>query len=490
MIIVGRKKEQRKLNDMFDSGASEFFAVYGRRRVGKTYLIRTFLKQKKCFYFQLSGEKHSNVSQQLKNFSLSMAETFYDKHLVLETPNTWHDAFQLLTQVMQEKVKKGKIVLFFDELPWLASPKSNFLSALDFYWNRYWVDMPHLKLIVCGSAASWMIKNIIRNRGGLHNRLTGRIRLEPFNLKETQQFLSEKYPNINNAQLLQIYSVMGGIPHYLKLLDAKLSITQNIDKLFFSADGELLGEFDELFSSLFSAADAYEEIVSILSQHPHGLSRQNLLAKLTLSSDGGNFNKKILALIEAGFLMELGSYGRPERLLTYRLIDEYSNFYLHWVLPKRKTIQRMKELREHWQVISKTGEFHAWRGISFEMICYQHVLTICKAAAVAQVNFMGNWSYIPKASDKKSGAQIDLVFDREDDTITLCEIKCTDKPFAITKKYAEELRSKLKIFREETKTKKHIVFLLLSAHGMQENAYSKELVNWSISLDDMLAHCE
>ena len=479
-MMIGRQKEQDILDKIFHSNTAEFIAIYGRRRVGKTYLVRTFLKQKKCFYFQLSGEKKAKITQQLKNFSLSFAETFYDKNLSLQVPASWHDAFQLLTQVIQEK--KSKVVLFFDELPWLASPKSNFLSALDYYWNRYWVDMTNVKLIVCGSAASWMIKNIVRSKGGLHNRLTGRMRLESFDLKETQQFLKEKYIHLTNTQLLQIYSIMGGIPYYLKLLDAKLSITQNIDKLFFSSEGELLGEFDELFSSLFSSAEAYEEIVTILAQHPRGLSRQNLLNKTKLSSDGGNFDKKMSALIEAGFVMELGSYGHSERLSIYKLIDEYSNFYLHWVLPKKKTIKRIKELGEYWQTISKSGAYYAWRGQTFEMICYQHLLAVCKAAAITQVNFMGSWS--------APGAQIDLVLGRDDDTITLCEIKYTDKSFVITKKYAEELRNKLKIFREATKTKKHLILVFLSAHGIEINAYSKELVNWSINLDTILKYCE
>ena len=481
MAIIGRHKEQKQLDEILNSNAAEFIALYGRRRVGKTYLVRTFLRQKKCLYFQLSGEKKAKVAQQLKNFSLSMAETFYNKNLILQTPASWHDAFQQLTQVIQEKAKKNTIVLFFDELPWLASQKSNFLSALDYYWNRYWVEMQNLKLIVCGSAASWMIKHIVRSKGGLHNRLTGRMRLEPFNLKETQQFLQEKYPNLNNAQLLQIFSVMGGIPYYLKLLDARLSITQNMDKLFFSKDGELLSEFDELFSSLFSSANAYEEIVTILAKHPHGLARKTLLEKLKLSSDGGNFNKKIVALIEAGFIREFGNYGQSERMPIYKLIDEYSSFYLQWVLPKKKTIERMKELPEYWQTIAKSGEYYAWRGNAFEMICCQHLLAICQAAAIKQVNFMGSWS--------APGAQIDLVLDRDDDTTTLCEIKCTDKPFVITKKYAEELRNKLNVFRETTKTNKHLILVLLSAHGIEVNDYSKVLVNWSVDLDDMLRNC-
>lgn len=481
MVIIGREKEQSRLSEILHSNTAEFIALYGRRRVGKTYLVRTFLKQKKCLYFQLSGEKKAKTAQQLKNFSLSMAETFYDKNLVLQTPASWHDAFQLLTRVIQEKAKKNKIVLFFDELPWLASQKSNFLSALDYYWNRYWVEMPNLKLIVCGSAASWMIKHIVRNKGGLHNRLTGRIRLEPFNLKETQQFLKEKYPNLNHIQLLQIFFVMGGIPYYLKLLDARLSITQNIDQLFFTAEGELLNEFDELFSSLFSSANAYEEIVSVLAKHPHGLARKTLLERLKLSSDGGNFNKKISALIEAGFVKEFGRYGESERATTYKLIDEYSSFYLQWVLPKKKTIERIKALPEHWQTIVKSGEYYAWRGQVFEMLCCQHLLPICKAAAIKPVNFVGSWS--------APGAQIDLILDRDDDTTTLCEIKCTDKPFVITKKYAEELRNKMNVFRESTKTKKHLILVLLSAHGIEENSYAKSFVNWCIDLDDILKNC-
>jgi hypothetical protein len=213
------------------------------------------------------------------------------------------------------------------------------------------------------------------------------------------------------------------------------------------------------------------------------------LSKLKLSADGGNFNKKIQALIEAGFVMELGNYGRSNRFPIYKYIDEYSGFYLHWVLPKKKTIERMKELRDQWQTIAKSGEYHAWRGSAFETICYQHVLAICKAAAVTQVNFMGSWHFSSKARDIESDAQIDLIFDRDDGTTTLCEIKCTDKPFVINKQYAENLRTKLKIFREKTETNKHLIFVLLSAHGLEENVYSKELINWCIDLEDIIKSC-
>lgn len=488
-MIIGRQKEKAKLNSIYESTESEFVALYGRRRVGKTYLIKTLFNKKQCTYFQLNGEKKGSLPQQLSNFSHTITEVFYDKHIALEAPKTWHAALQQLTSILKEKAMHQKIVLFFDELPWLASPKSNFLSALDYFWNRFWVDMPNLKLIVCGSAASWMIKNIIRNKGGLHNRLTARIRLEPFNLKETKQFLETKYATISNDQLLQVYSIMGGIPYYLKQLEPGISIKQNIDKLIFSDDGSLFNEFEELFTSLFTSANAYEEIVSVLCQSPKGLSRQALLSKLKLSADGGNFDQKLQALIEAGFVMEFGAYSNTRKQANYRIIDEYSHFYLKWVLPQKKTIKRLTTLSEHWRTATQASSYNAWKGNLFETICYKHLLPICKAANIKQIKAVGDWSFIPTNKSKQLGTQIDLVFDRNDDAISICEIKCTNKSFSITKKYAADLRNKLKIFREQTQTTKQIIFIFISVNGLKENAYSKELVNWDIDLNDIIKHC-
>ncbi len=256
--IVGRKQEKKQLNRVFESKSSEFVVVYGRRRVGKTFLIRTFFTQKKCIFFHNIGIKDGKLQDQLYEFTRILEATFYGEAVRLKEPTSWTLAFELLTQPIKQQKPPQKIVLFFDELPWLSSQKSGFLQALDYYWNRFWVTMPKLKLVVCGSAASWMIENILHHKGGLHNRATCRIPLAPFTLGETKAYLKSRGFSYTDRQISDIYMIMGGIPFYLNFLNKNLSVPQNIDYLCFNKKGPLVDEFNILYASLFHHSEAHQ----------------------------------------------------------------------------------------------------------------------------------------------------------------------------------------------------------------------------------------
>jgi uncharacterized protein len=483
--IIGRTEEQKVLEKIFKSAESEFVAIYGRRRVGKTYLINNYFSTKDCMFLQVTGLKDGLIQEQITNFTKALEEVFYNEKVQLKTAENWNKAFDLLTNIIKQQPNKKRIVIFLDELPWLATKKSHFLQNLDYFWNHYWSKMGNIKLIVCGSAASWMINNLLRNKGGLHNRVTARIVLSPFNLSETKKFLKARGFTYTNQQILDLYMVTGGIPYYLKLLDNKRSVTSNIDYLCFGSKGSLVDEFNELYSSLFADHEAYEELIRIIAAKRQGTERTKILEKAKLSSDGGTFKLRLKALEEAGFIVSFKPYGNKTRGTYYRIIDEYTLFYLFWIEPVYLNIQKMARRQGYWQEQSLSPEWTSWAGYAFEAICYKHITNIRKALDISVTAKSGNWQFIPSKGSKENGAQIDLLFDRKDKVITICEIKFTNEPFKIDKQYALNLLNKTKIFQQKTKTNKQIVTAIISANGVKQTAYSEELISAVVTSSDL-----
>jgi uncharacterized protein len=484
--IIGRSKEIRKLDDIFVSEEAEFLALYGRRRVGKTYLIRQHFLSKPCLFFETTGLKDGTLSTQLDLFTRSLEKSFYKTGGIrLEKPGSWLDAFKMLNDQLETLPKNKKVVLFFDELPWLASRRSAILQAIDYYWNTSWSQNPRLTLIVCGSAASWMIDKFINAKGGLYNRLTARIHLQPFNLNETRQYLEYLGIKMDDTQILELYMAMGGIPFYLKSVSKGLSAAQNINDICFQPTGLLLNEFDTLFSSLFDHADAHLEIMRTLAKHRMGLSQKELLEKTRKSSSGGTFKKRLGELEEAGFVAAFIPYGKSKKGTYYRVIDEYTLFYLHWIQPVRRKL--IGHDTHYWQAKSQTQQWKTWAGYAFEAVCFKHSRQICRKLDIQMIaKETGSWRLTPSKNDnQKTGTQIDLLFDRADGIINICEIKHYNKLFTIDKTYAQRLRYKLDAFKEQTKTNKQLFLTMITLHGVTWNAYADELVSREVTLADL-----
>ena len=322
------------------------------------------------------------------------------------------DAFEELTNAIKKspKNRNRKIVLFFDELPWMATRKSGVISALEYFWNRYWVDDPRIKLIVCGSAASWIIKKIIKNRGGLHNRVTRKIRLIPFNLHETFLFLKHIGYQCNRQQALKLYMVMGGIPFYLKQIKKNYSVDQNIDKLFFNSNGLLFDEFDEVFSSLFDHSDQYRELITLIASYKDGVSRSTLEEKNKLTGAGGRLTRRLEDLENAGFISHYIPFGHKKLGVFSRINDEYCYFYLKWI-KAIKHILKQDRTTKFWKKIINTPEYFNWMGYVFENSCYKHIPQIKKALSLDDSSLFSPWRYIPRKGSQESGSQIDLLFD-------------------------------------------------------------------------------
>jgi len=386
-------------------------------------------------------------------------------------PGSWQDAFRELVQYLEPLVNKGKRrVIFFDELPWLAGRNSRFLPAFEYFWNSWASRQKRLIVVVCGSAASWMIAKVLRQKGGLHNRVTLRLPLHPFTLGETEELLKFQGIKWERSQIAELYMAIGGIPFYLSLVEKGKSASQAIDDLIFAEDAPLHDEFDELYAALFEHHERHLTVVRALAKKQQGLTRGEIL-KLARMPSGGNLTTILDELETSGFISRIIPFGKTGRDALYRLMDEYTLFHLRWA-----------QRGGPWTQIRGTPAWRSWSGYAFENLCFRHVRQIQAALGIAGVQVeVSAWRVQPK-SQHEAGAQIDLIIDRRDDVIHLCEMKFTDAPFAITKKYAGELRSKEEVFRERTSTRKSLFLTFVTKSGLSENQYSLELVDAQVHL--------
>lgn len=477
MKIVGRKKEKQLLKEAFESGKAEFIALYGRRRVGKTFLIKNFFEGVKCTFVYVSGMKNGTYNQQLQNFADALSQTFFSG---LKTPSNWMEGFKTFTELMGKIDPKNNVVLFLDELPWLATRRSQLLEALDYYWNRHWSHDRRIKLIVCGSAASWILNKIIYNKGGLYNRVTRQFRLEPFSLLETKSFIRENGTKLNNRHILEIYMATGGIAYYLSQIRKNLSAAQNIDELAFSKQGVLYQDFDILFSSIFDESNVYVDLVRIIAAKRYGISHSDLLEQSKNLSSGGRAVQRLLDLEEAGFIISFLPYGHKKKGVYYRLIDEYIFFYLKWIEPFKKSAKKIGKIS--WTALRTTPSWKSWAGYAFETICMKHVEQIRQALHLDPLSLAATWRYEGKKAEE--GAQIDLLFNRSDDSITFCEIKYTEEPFKIDKECFLILKRKTEVYQKVTRTKKQIFWVFVSSSGLKPTLYSEEVAA-VVTLEDL-----
>lgn len=479
--IIGREYEIKILKELLESNEAEFLAIYGRRRVGKTHLIREFFSGK-GEYFEITGQKDGKMQDQLENFIVKFSEQFH-KGFTLQTPKNWKEAFGLVNKQAQLIPKNKKFIFFIDELPWLASRKSNLLQALDYYWNSYWSKNEKFILVTCGSAASWMIDHLINAKGGLYNRLTKSILLKPYNLKETKEFLKSRGLNFNNHQVLELFMVFGGIPHYLKQAVKGKSSSQIVDDVCFNEQGLLYDEFDRLFESLFEHHEIHEKIVKAIADQHQGISRDQLIEKTKLSS-GGTLNKRLKELEASNFISSYVPLGKKRKDHYYRISDEYTLFYLKWV--EKHTYRGVKIVKNYWKNQVKSPKVNSWKGYAFENVCLSHVEQIRLALDLSNIHCdIGSWRYLPPRGSKEKGAQIDLIFDRKDDVITLCEIKYSDHLLTVDKEISKQLADKVNVFEKHFASNKQIFVAMITTKGIKQTIWSNEIVQNEVVLDDL-----
>jgi len=469
--LIGRIKEQAILKEILQSKEAELVSIVGRRRVGKTFLIQTVFREN--IVFELTGIQNAPRLEQLQNFAIQL--TKYSRNTIpVTTPQNWLSAFYLLSEYLETKLGTKKIVVFLDELPWMSTRKSGFIRGLGWFWNS-WAIRKNIVVVICGSAASWMIQKVVRDRGGLHNRITKRIYLETFNLAETELFLKTKSPNIDRYQILQIYMAMGGVPHYLKEIKGGKSAIQNIDAICFSKNGLLKDEFDLLYPALFDNSEEHIKIIRLLAEKRKGLTRKEIVKNGKLS-EGGNTSKIIEELLHSGFISPYYAFGKKKRDISYRLTDEYTLFYLKFIEKNRS------EGTGSWKKLSQTQTWKSWSGYAFESIGLKHIHQIKKALGISGIYSEASTFY-HQGNDEIPGCQIDLLIDRNDHVINICELKFYKEEYLITKAYAKDLRIKLATFRAAAKTKKQLFLTFLTTFPIIENKHSIGLIDEALTMD-------
>ena len=470
-MLIGREKEIQELRQAYDSGESKFVAVFGRRRIGKTYLVREVFQDD--FAFTYSGMAQASTKEQLQRFYLTLKDRGFKGG---SYPNNWIEAFYMLEQYL-EGLPEGKKVVFLDELPWMDGPKSSFMPAFENFWNAWASARKDILLIVCGSATSWMVKKILKNRGGLHNRLNNQIHLQPFNLHECELYAKSINLPLERQEIMEAYMVFGGIPFYWSLLNKSLSLPQNIDTLFFGRTPKLGNEFKELYSSLFKQPEPYLDIITALAKKKIGMTREEIITNSNLPTNG-QLTKYLEDLENCGFIRRYQAIGSKTKNALYQLIDNFTLFYFKFMEGKKNTDAN------YWSKIQMASIFNVWCGFAFERVCLLHTEQIKKALGISGV-ITNEYSWRTAATNEHSGAQIDLLIDRSDKAINLCEMKYSDGSYTIDKKYMENLRNKAALFRQLTKTRKGIALTMITSFGLVKNSYSMNNIHSQVTADDL-----
>ncbi|GHV43897.1 ATPase [Bacteroidia bacterium] len=469
MKIIGRKQQQEELASLLASNKPEFVVVYGRRRVGKTFLIKEFFNNDFAFYH--TGLANSNAKKQLRNFQQSL--NLYGKMHYPKSDN-WFDAFSQLRHLLEVNKTDEKQVVFIDEVPWLDTQRSDFVAALEHFWNSWASSQPNMLLILCGSATSWIINKILKNHGGLHNRVTQKLLLEPFTLTECESFFQENNIEAERHQILEYYMILGGIPFYLNLIKKQYSITQNIDFLFFAKNAILKDEFSNLYASLFKNSENYIKIVETLGKKNKGLTRKELINSAKILNGGGT-TRMLEELEQCGFIRKYHAFGKTNRESIYQLVDFFTLFYFDF-------IQNRKNNDEHlWTNLIDNQVHKAWSGFAFELVVLAHLPQIKAKLGISGV--LTN-SSVWRSKTAEDGVQIDLVIDRNDKVINLCEMKFYNDKLFITKEMDMDLRHKKQVFKDETKTRKAVHTTIVSTYGITKNSYSGNIQS-EVSMNEL-----
>lgn len=479
-LFIGREKELQQLKEYISSDQSEFIAVYGRRRVGKTFLIQRVIGNDFAFY--VAGMNQVSIRIQLKNFMQGIQKKCPD----VPTAKTWLEAFIALESYL-ESLPDGRKIVFIDEMPWMDTPRSNFISGLEHFWNSWASWRDDIKLIVCGSATSWILNNLIKNRGGLHNRVTHKIPLKPFTLKECQEYFAARQFRLSTKQIAECYMVLGGVPFYLSKFNKGEGVAQNIDRLLFDENGELHDEFKSLYSSLYKNATNHIKIVTALAAKGKGLTRQELIEKTKLSNNG-KFSLMLEELESCGFIRSYEPFfsetTRRRRISSeeiknpdtlYQLVDPFTLFYFQ--------VMRKADIQDanYWSNNQNSHVYSTWSGLSFEMLCLNHVEQIKVALGISGITtHVCSWF---GKGDSRS-AQIDMIIDRADKTINICEMKFHSKSYAMSAKDEDDIDRKVMSFIEATQTDKNIIVTMITAKGLERNEHS-ESVQKELTLDQL-----
>ena len=468
--MIGRKRECQKLEKCMEQWRTQLVIVTGRRRVGKTYLIDTFFQQN--YAFQITGVQNSTMEKSLETFARQLSK-YSGKSC--PKPESWDDAFWGLAEYLDVLNPEEKMVVFFDEMPWLAEPTTDFMYALETFWGNFAERHKNLVFIACGSITSWMTENVFHNPGGLFHRCTCKLNLNPLRLYEVEELLQSMGISLPRQDIARGYMVLGGIPEYWNLMDKRMSLSQNIDELFFSENDQMRNEILELYQVLSTSSYDYMQVVEQLSQKRGGLTQEEIAKKISLT-DSNDLTKILRDLNLSGFVREASVFGRSIDKPVYQLADFYTAFYFHFVHGKSFA-------RHFWSRSTYAPGREAWEGLTFEQLCMDHEELIEQALGIDMLTYVSTWSTKGDTSRNIRGAQVDLVLDRSDNVINLCEIKFWNDVHTITKDMEGTLKRKMESFRAMTGTKKALQITMITPYGVKTGTNS--IISNQVTLDDL-----
>ncbi|MCR5455464.1 MAG: ATP-binding protein [Bacteroidales bacterium] len=476
--LIGRQQEQRELEDLYNRNKAEFVVIYGRRRVGKTYLVdETFGGRITFRHAGLSPieftDKSDVLKEQLTHFYNSLIRHGVKKS---KCPTSWLEAFFMLEMHLQSIDNGTKQIVFLDELPWMDTPRSGFITALEGFWNTWACHRHNFMLVVCGSATSWILDNLINNHGGLYGRVTHEIKLSPFSLKECEEFFKNRNVKMSRYDIVQSYMMLGGIPFYLDYFRKGMSLAQNIDKLFFSRNAILLDEYDRLFSAIFSNPEEMKRIVSVLSTRRCGYSRQDIIKKTNIS-DNGSASKMLKALEASDFVLRYVPFGADNRTAYYKLTDQFCLFYLKWVADSDKMNP------DFWMRSQSSQSVASWRGFAFEEVCLAHIQQIKAALGIAGVSTTQS-AWALRGDNNVEGTQIDLLINRKDNIVNMCEMKFYGDNFAVNGAYERTLAHREIALSKMLNRRTVIHPVLITTYGLEYGEYSGSFVH-TVVMDDL-----
>ena len=473
--MIGRKSEQEELLRRYQRNKAEFVAVYGRRRVGKTTLIDETFHDRFTFRHTglspVEGKKQGMMSSQLLHFYHSLKDHGLGEE---NEPKTWLDAFYLLEKLLDQKDNGQRLLVFLDELPWMDTPRSGFVTALEGFWNNWGCHRKNLMLIVCGSASSWILDQLINNHGGLYGRVTCEIRLSPFTLSECEQFLTANGVRFSRYDIVQSYMIFGGIPFYLDALDSRFSLAQNVDRLLFSKSAPFRDEYDRLFSSVFTNPEAMKTIVELLFTRRAGYTRKEI-SGFTGVPTGGALTSCLKALEASDFIDRYIPFGQGKRETHYKLTDPFCLFWLHF------PAKMQKKDEQFWSRHQATQTVATWRGFAYENVCFQHIPQIKRALGISGVRTLQSAWLL---RNEEENTQIDLLIERDDHVVNACEIKFYSDTFIVDKSYYRELLRRQSILLEKLSPKVAVYQTLISTFGMKRNEYSG-VFSQVVRMDDL-----
>lgn len=476
-LIIGRKAEQRDLDEWCHSAKPELICVYGRRRVGKTYLVQNAFEGQFAFFATGSDDRRNAV--QLKAFHAALRRAGCAERTV---PQDWFEAFNRLRLALEQpdvvRASCGRRVVFLDEFPWLAAKRSDFLAAFSDFWNGWASCQSDLVVIICGSATSWIVKNILENTASMYNRVTRQLYVAPFDLHDVEEMTQSLRLGWSRDAVLQCYLVFGGLPYYLDMLDRRKSLSQNIDALCLGTNAPLRREVPLLMEASLGNAPLHRAILRELAQSKVGIRRMDLANRVE-GGTTGSFKRALDDLEKCGYIRCYTNRYERRKPSVYQLVDPFLLFGFRFMVDRAPDGHGLVS----WKDFERTPAYYAWRGNAFEIACVNHTRQIKHAIGISAVKTEDfPWS----SSTSEPGAQIDMVIERADGVTNLCEMKYTDGPFVADREFEEDMARRRRVFQIESATKNTVQSVLVCPQGLRPNTHSWDIAH-VVDIDDLFA---